>query len=108
MKGEVLDRLLFFIIGDNMKFRIKHSIEEYFNKNIQIYNDILELQQDIEEEKVDMDEIVHRLNSLNFGAVGIEEEVLAGYLKDIAKRAIELNDEKLLEYCEGLKIVEKG
>lgn len=91
-----------------MKLRIKHSVEEYFNKNIQIYNDIVALQQDIEEEKVDMDEIVHRLNSLNFGAVGIEEEVLAGYLKDIAKRAIELNDEKLLEYCEGLKIVEKG
>lgn len=91
-----------------MRIRIKHSIEEYFNKNIQIYNDIVALQQDIEEEKVDMDEIVHRLNSLNFGVVGIEEEVLAGYLKDIAKRAIELNDEKLLEYCEGLKIVEKG
>lgn len=37
--------------------------------------------------------------------VGIGFELLTSYLKDIAKIAIERNDEELLEICKGLLIV---
>jgi len=34
-------------------------------------------------------------------------QIIAGYMSDIAKRAIELNDEKLLELLQGLEIISK-
>ena len=75
------------------------------NKQIQIYEDIDALKHDIEEENIEYEDVLDRLNSLNFGAIGVEEEVIAGYLKDIAERAIELNDEKLLNLLEGIGII---
>ena len=88
-----------------MEFRIKIKIEDYMNKQIQIYEDIDALKHDIEEENIEYEDVLDRLNSLNFGAIGVEEEVIAGYLKDIAERAIELNDEKLLNLLEGIGII---
>lgn len=91
-----------------MEFRLHTKIEDYMNRFIKIYEDIDSLKKDIERENVDYFEILDRLDNLNFGAIGVEETVIAGYLKDIAERAIELNDEKLLTYLEGLGIVNKG
>ena len=88
-----------------MEFRIKIKIEDYMNKQIQIYEDIDALKHDIEEENIEYEDVLDRLNSLNFGAIGVEEEVIAGYLKDIAERAIELKDEKLLNLLEGIGII---
>lgn len=39
--------------------------------------------------------------------MGIYFQIVASYLYNIASRAIELNDEKLLEYCEGLGLITK-
>ena len=36
-------------------------------------------------------------------AVGLE--LLSGYLRDIAQRAIDLNDDKLIELCVGMGIL---
>lgn len=38
-------------------------------------------------------------------AVGLE--LLSGYLRDIAQRAIDLNDEKLIELCVGMGILKQ-
>lgn len=38
-------------------------------------------------------------------AVGLE--ILSGYLRDIAQRAIDLNDEKLIELCVGMGILKQ-
>lgn len=38
-------------------------------------------------------------------AVGLE--LLSGYLRDIAQRAIEMNDEKLIELCVGMGILKQ-
>lgn len=38
-------------------------------------------------------------------AVGLE--LLSGYLRDIAQRAIDLNDEKLIELCVGMGILKR-
>ena len=88
-----------------MYIRLKTKIEDYMNKQIDIYNEIDSLKHDIEEENIEYEDILERLNSLNFGAIGVEEEVIAGYLKDIAERAIELKDEKLLTLLEGIGVV---
>lgn len=87
------------------EIRVKCSVEDYMNKQISIYEDINNLKIDIEQENVDMDDVLDRLNALNFGAIGVEEEVLCSYFRDIAKRTIELNDKKLLELLEGIEIV---
>ena len=89
-----------------MYIRVKTSIESYMNKQIQIFEDVHALKEDIAQGKIeDLDEVYDRLNSLNFGAIGVEEHVIQGYLKDLAERAIELKDEKLLEYLQGLFLV---
>lgn len=38
-------------------------------------------------------------------AVGLE--LLSGYLRDIAQRAIDLNDDKLIELCVGMGILKR-
>lgn len=38
-------------------------------------------------------------------AVGLE--LLSGYLRDIAQRAIDLNDEKLIDLCVGMGILKR-
>lgn len=38
-------------------------------------------------------------------AVGLE--LLSGYLRDIAQRAIDLNDDKLVELCVGMGILKQ-
>lgn len=38
-------------------------------------------------------------------AVGLE--ILSGYLRDIAQRAIELNDEKLIDLCVDMGILKR-
>lgn len=38
-------------------------------------------------------------------AVGLE--LLSGYLRDIAQRAIDLNDDKLIELCVGMGILRR-
>lgn len=38
-------------------------------------------------------------------AVGLE--LLSGYLRDIAQRAIDLNDDKLIELCVGMGILKQ-
>lgn len=38
-------------------------------------------------------------------AVGLE--LLSGYLRDIAQRAIELEDDKLIELCVGMRILKQ-
>ena len=87
------------------EIRIKYSIEDYMNKQINIYNDIDAIKHAIEEENVEYYDILDRLNQINFGVIGVEETVISSYLKDIGERAIELNDEKLLTLLEGIGVV---
>ena len=44
---------------------------------------------------------------VQFCASDIGFNIILGYLEDIAKRSIELNDPRLLELCEGLRLISK-
>ena len=90
-----------------MEMNVKISIDEYFKKNIEIYNKIEKLKQDLDTYFVEKEDIINSLNNINFGVPGVEEEIMAKYLIQIAKRAIELDDKPLLESLENLMVIAK-
>lgn len=88
-----------------MEYRVKIDINEFFEKYAKIYEEIQYCIGHTEDGIMEIDEFYQRMKELDFGVPYAELSVLNNWLKDIAKRSIELNDEKLLEYCEGLGIV---
>lgn len=89
-----------------MKLRVRINIAEFFNKLISRESDLMDIQDELEALE-NSDEI----NPEDLPKLPIEDtmdvafQIIAGYLDDIAERAIELNDKKLLELCEGLGLV---
>lgn len=89
-----------------MKMRIRIDVAEFFNKLINRESDLVDIQDKLETLE-DSDEI----SSDDLPRLPIDDtmdvafQIIAGYLDDIAERAIELNDKKLLELCEGLGLV---
>jgi len=88
-----------------MEYKVKIDINEFFERYTKIYEEIQYCIGHTEDGIMEMDEFYQRMKELDFGVPYAELSVLNNWLKDIAKRSIELNDEKLLEYCEGLGIV---
>lgn len=88
-----------------MEYKVKIDINEFFKRYTKIYEEIQYCIGHTEDGIMEMDEFYQRMKELDFGVPYAELSVLNNWLKDIAKRSIELNDEKLLEYCEGLGIV---
>lgn len=88
-----------------MEYKVKIDINEFFKRYTKIYGEIQYCIGHTEDGIMEMDEFYQRMKELDFGVPYAELSVLNNWLKDIAKRSIELNDEKLLEYCEGLGIV---
>ena len=89
-----------------MKMRVRIDVAEFFNKLINRESDLMDIQDNLESLE-DSAEI----NPEDLPKLPIEDtmdvafQIIAGYLDDIAERAIELNDKKLLELCEGLGLV---
>lgn len=89
-----------------MKMRVRIDVAEFFNKLINRESDLMDIQDELEALD-DSDEI----NPEDLPKLPIEDtmdvafQIIAGYLDDIAERAIELNDKKLLELCEGLGLI---
>lgn len=48
-----------------------------------------------------------RIVKENAFGVAVGLELLSGYLRDIAQRAIDLNDDKLIELCVGMGILKR-
>lgn len=90
-----------------MKQYVKISIEEYFKKNLEVYNQIQKLKDNIHS-FIEREEIVDILDNINFGNPGVEEEIMAKHLIRLAERAIELDDKELLNILEDLYIVGKN
>ena len=86
--------------------RVRIDVAEFFNKLINRESDLMDIQDELEALD-DSDEI----NPEDLPKLPIEDtmdvafQIIAGYLDDIAERAIELNDKKLLELCEGLGLI---
>lgn len=91
-----------------MKYRVKIDINDFLKRYSQIYEEIEYCIGHTEDAIMELDEFYERVKDLEekFGVPFAELSVINGYLKDIAERAIELKDEKLLEYCEGIGIVQ--
>lgn len=90
-----------------MELRVKININEFLEKYAKLYEEIQYCIDNTEEDNMEIDEFYERIKQIDFGIPFIELYTLNGYLKDIAQRAIELNDKKLLEYCEGIGIVKE-
>lgn len=89
-----------------MKMRVKIDVAEFFNKLINRESDLIDIQDELEALE-DSDEIsFDDLPRLPIDdTMDVAFQIIAGYLDDIAERAIELNDKKLLELCEGLGLI---
>lgn len=89
-----------------MKMRVRIDVAEFFNKLINRESALVDIQDELEA----LDDS-YEINSEDLPKLPIEDtmdvafQIIAGYLDDIAERAIELNDKKLLELCEGLGLV---
>ena len=84
-----------------MKMRVRIDVAEFFNKLINRENDLVDIQDKLESLE-DSDDLP-RLPIDD--TMDVAFQIIAGYLDDIAERAIELNDKKLLELCEGLGLI---
>lgn len=89
-----------------MKKYVKINLQDYFEKNLQVYNEIEKLKDNLHS-FIERDDILDALNSINFGVPGVEEEIISKHLIRVAKRAIELNDQELLDALSDLYIVGK-
>lgn len=94
-----------------MKMRIKISLIDYLNKYIEQLNQIQDIKQKLDDGEYNEDcignEILNDINGLNIGVEDVGAQIIAGYMDDIAQRAIELNDKKLLELCKGLFLIKE-
>lgn len=54
-----------------------------------------------------MSESKSRVVKENAFGIAVGLELLSGYLRDIAQRAIDLNDDKLIELCVGMGILKR-
>ena len=91
-----------------MQFRMRISLLDYLNKYIKTLNAIFVINEKINKNKYkSFDDIAWDLKRFNIGVEDIGAQIIAGYMEDIAERAIELNDEKLLELLQGLKVISK-
>lgn len=99
-------------MAETFTFRMRINLIDYLNRYISLINEINSLKEEIDAVEEAEDEIINigykleritdRLFAEDTGA-----QIIAGYMEDIAKRAIELNDEKLLELLQGLDVVSK-
>ena len=89
-----------------MRKYVKIDISKYFIKNIEVYNQIQKLKDNLHS-YVERDDILDVLNKIDFGVPGVEEEIISKHLIRVAKRAIELNDKELLDALSDLYIVGK-
>ena len=89
-----------------MRKYVKIDISKYFIKNIEVYNQIQKLKDNLHS-YVEREDILDVLNKIDFGVPGVEEEIISKHLIRVAKRAIELNDQELLDALSDLYIVGK-
>ena|GEM_PF-6943446 len=95
-------------MSETFTFRMRISLLDYLNKYIKILNAILVINEKINKNKYkSFDDIAWDLKRLNIGVEDVGAQIIAGYMSDIAKRAIELNDEKLLSLLQGMDIVKE-
>ncbi len=94
-----------------VRMRMNISLIDFLNKYINQLNQIQDIKQKLEDDEYDeeymSEEILNEITNLNIGVEDVGARIIAGYMDDIAQRAIELNDEKLLEYCKGLCLIKE-
>lgn len=91
--------------------RMRIDVIEFFNKIIERENDLTVIKEKLEKlvESEDLPSVVE----YTIADIQIDEtldvgfHIVASYLESFANRAIELNDEKLIEYCKGLGIIKE-
>lgn len=92
-----------------MYYRVKIDINDFLKRYSQIYEEIEYCIGHTEDAIMEKEEFYERIKDLEdkFDVPFAELSVINEYLKEIAERAIELKDEKLLKSCEGLGIVKE-
>lgn len=94
-----------------MQLRMRINLIDYLNRYISLINEINSLKEGMEaiENTDEIENFCSRLERLTdrLFAEDVGAQIIVGYMEDIAKRAIELNDEKLLELLQGLEIISK-
>lgn len=88
------------------------NVGEYFNKLIEKETSLVELQEKLQsatdDDYVLMSDIRELADTIPIDyTMDVALHIIAGYLNDIAQRAVELKDEKLLELLSGLGCVTK-
>lgn len=88
-----------------MELAVKVDLFEYLIDSVEKANLIQEILYDIENEQTSLDDVHTKLSEINNRTIFMVEQIIAGHLRKLAERCIELNDTQLLETLQNLNII---